>query len=216
MATSIPPHNVGELIDAAIRLVDEPKIDDRTLLDHVKGPDFPTGGVLVDDEDTIARAYVSGRGSFRLRAKVDIEREKGGSWHLLVSNSLRRPESQADRANRPAHRRQETADPRRREGRKRRAGPAGARAARANGRSRAAARKPVPADRPRNSLSAQPQRARCHPHAGRDEPQAGAQPPGSPSRSRCSSAGARSGSARSTTGSNCSTDSWSPTSTSTG
>ncbi len=85
MATSIPPHNLGELVDAAIRLVDEPKIDDRTLLDHVKGPDFPTGGVLVDDEDTIARAYVSGRGSFRLRAKVDIEREKGGSWHLLVS-----------------------------------------------------------------------------------------------------------------------------------
>ena len=51
----------------------------------MKGPDFPTGGVLVDDEDTIARAYVSGRGSFRLRAKVEVEREKGGGWHLLVS-----------------------------------------------------------------------------------------------------------------------------------
>src|ERR1700760_4820668 len=73
MATSIPPHNIGELVDAAILLVDDPKADDRRLLEHVKGPDFPTGGLLVDDEDTIARAYVSGRGSFRLRAKVEVE-----------------------------------------------------------------------------------------------------------------------------------------------
>jgi topoisomerase-4 subunit A len=85
MATSIPPHNLGELIDAAIRLIDDPKIDDRALLENVKGPDFPTGGVLVDDEDTIARAYISGRGAFRLRAKVEVEREKGGGWHLLVT-----------------------------------------------------------------------------------------------------------------------------------
>jgi topoisomerase-4 subunit A len=85
MATSIPPHNLGELVDAAIRLIDDPKVDDRALLEHVKGPDFPTGGVLVDDEDTIARAYVGGRGSFRLRAKIEVEREKGGGWHLLVS-----------------------------------------------------------------------------------------------------------------------------------
>src|SRR5438067_8483098 len=85
MATSIPPHNLRELIDAAVQLIDNPKLDDRALLQWVKGPDFPTGGVLVDDEDTIARAYVSGRGSFRLRAKVEIEREKGGGWHLLVS-----------------------------------------------------------------------------------------------------------------------------------
>ena len=85
MATSIPPHNLGELVDAAIDLIDDPKVDDRALLQHVAGPDFPTGGVLVDDEDTIARAYVSGRGSFRLRAKIEVEREKGGGWHLLVS-----------------------------------------------------------------------------------------------------------------------------------
>jgi topoisomerase-4 subunit A len=85
MATSIPPHNVAELIDASIKLIDDPKLEDRVLLQWVKGPDFPTGGVLVDDEDTIARAYVSGRGSFRLRAKIDVEREKGGGWHLLVS-----------------------------------------------------------------------------------------------------------------------------------
>lgn len=85
MATSIPPHNVGELLTVAIELIENPKLDDRALLEWVKGPDFPTGGVLVDDEDTIARAYVSGRGAFRLRAKVEEVKEKGGAWHLLVS-----------------------------------------------------------------------------------------------------------------------------------
>jgi len=85
MATSIPPHNVGELIDAAVKLIERKRLDDREIMEIVKGPDFPTGGVLVDDPDTILRAYVSGRGSFRLRAKVAVEREKGGGWHLLVS-----------------------------------------------------------------------------------------------------------------------------------
>ncbi|HJP69098.1 MAG TPA: DNA topoisomerase IV subunit A [Sphingomicrobium sp.] len=85
MATSIPPHNLNELIDASVQLIENPRLDDRALMQWVKGPDFPTGGILVDDSDTIARAYVSGRGSFRLRAKVEVEREKGGSWHLLVS-----------------------------------------------------------------------------------------------------------------------------------
>ena len=85
MATSIPPHNLTELVDAAVQLIDNPKADDRDLMQIVKGPDFPTGGVLVDDEDTIIRAYVSGRGAFRLRAQISVEREKGGGWHLLAS-----------------------------------------------------------------------------------------------------------------------------------
>src|SRR6476469_7797203 len=85
MATSIPPHNLCELIDAAINLIEDPKLEDRARLQWGKGPDCPTGGVLVDDEDTIVRAYVSGRGSFRIRATVSVEREKGGGWHLLVS-----------------------------------------------------------------------------------------------------------------------------------
>jgi topoisomerase IV subunit A len=85
MATSIPPHNVGELIDAAAHLIDNPKADDRSLMDFVAGPDFPTGGVLVDSRETIADAYATGRGAFRLRARIEVEREKGGSWHLLVS-----------------------------------------------------------------------------------------------------------------------------------
>src|SRR3954453_15979051 len=85
MATSIPPHNVGELIDAATHLIDNPKAEDSALMDFVAGPDFPTGGVLVDSRETIASAYVAGRGSFRLRARIEVEREKGGGWHLLVS-----------------------------------------------------------------------------------------------------------------------------------
>ena len=85
MATSIPPHNVGELIDAAMHLIDNPKAEDSALMDFVAGPDFPTGGVLVDSRESIASAYATGRGSFRLRARVEVEREKGGGWHLLVS-----------------------------------------------------------------------------------------------------------------------------------
>ena len=85
MATSIPPHNLSELIDAAIHLIDNPKAEDRSLMDFVAAPDFPTGGVLVDSRDSIAEAYATGRGSFRLRARVEVEREKGGGWHLLVS-----------------------------------------------------------------------------------------------------------------------------------
>ena len=85
MATSIPPHNVGELIDAAEQLIDDPKTEDTKLMEFVRGPDFPTGGVLVDSRESIASAYSTGRGSFRLRASISVEREKGGGWHLLVS-----------------------------------------------------------------------------------------------------------------------------------
>ena len=85
MATSIPPHNAGELIDAAAHLIDNPKAEDSALMDFVAGPDFPTGGVLVESRESIASAYATGRGSFRLRARISVEREKGGGWHLLVS-----------------------------------------------------------------------------------------------------------------------------------
>jgi topoisomerase IV subunit A len=69
MATSIPPHNAAELIDAATHLIDNPKAEDSALMDFVAGPDFPTGGVIVDGAETIAAAYRTGRGSFRVRAK---------------------------------------------------------------------------------------------------------------------------------------------------
>ncbi len=85
MATSIPPHNVAELIDAAVLLIDNPHAETIQLLEHVKGPDLPTGGVLVDNPAIIAEAYATGRGAFRVRAKIDKVDEKGGGWHLVVS-----------------------------------------------------------------------------------------------------------------------------------
>jgi len=84
MATSIPPHNVAELIDAAVVLIDNPHAETAQLMEHVRGPDFPTGGVLVDSSSSIADAYASGRGAFRVRAKIDKIDEKGGGWHLVV------------------------------------------------------------------------------------------------------------------------------------
>jgi topoisomerase-4 subunit A len=85
MATSIPPHNASELIDAATHLIDNPKAEPSALMDFVGGPDFPTGGVLVDSGQSIEEAYSTGRGSFRLRASISQEREKGGGWYLLVT-----------------------------------------------------------------------------------------------------------------------------------
>ncbi len=82
MATSIPPHNAAELLDAAVALIDNPQAN---VLDHVKGPDLPTGGIVVDSPASIAESYNSGRGSFRVRAKIEKVIEKGGGWHLVVT-----------------------------------------------------------------------------------------------------------------------------------
>src|SRR5882672_7374991 len=76
MATSIPPHNVAELCDAALHLIDKPDAKSKSLLKWVKGPDFPTGGIIVDSKEAIAEAYVTGRGSFRTRARWT--QEEGG------------------------------------------------------------------------------------------------------------------------------------------
>ncbi len=85
MATSIPPHNAAELLNAAILLIDQPNADDAAILEHVKGPDFPTGGQVIDSPAAIAEAYATGRGSFRIRARWAVEREKGGGWQVVVS-----------------------------------------------------------------------------------------------------------------------------------
>jgi topoisomerase IV subunit A len=84
MATSIPPHNVAELIDAAIHLIDAPNAGDPDLVAFVKGPDFPTGGRVVDGPDAIALAYATGRGSFRVRAQWSVEKGPQGSWTAVV------------------------------------------------------------------------------------------------------------------------------------
>ena len=85
MATSIPPHNLGELCAATIALIENPGIQDRSLLKHVKGPDFPTGGILVEDPAAIAEAYKTGRGSFRVRARWEKEEGSRGAWQIVVT-----------------------------------------------------------------------------------------------------------------------------------
>ena len=85
MATSIPPHNVTELADAALHLIKHPNASVDTLLGYVRGPDFPTGGILVEPADSIREAYNTGRGGFRVRARWVVEKEKGGAWQIAVT-----------------------------------------------------------------------------------------------------------------------------------
>ena len=85
MATSIPPHNVTELADAALHLIKHPNASVDTLTGYVRGPDFPTGGILVEPADSIREAYATGRGGFRVRARWSVEKEKGGAWQVVVN-----------------------------------------------------------------------------------------------------------------------------------
>jgi topoisomerase-4 subunit A len=85
MATSIPPHNVGEICDALLHSIRFPKATVPKLIELMPGPDFPTGGVLVESRDTIVEAYRTGRASLRLRAKWEVEKLKGGTWQVVVT-----------------------------------------------------------------------------------------------------------------------------------
>ncbi|HEY3639148.1 MAG TPA: DNA topoisomerase IV subunit A [Rhizomicrobium sp.] len=85
MATSIPPHNAGELCAALLLLIDNPDVPESRLLKHIKGPDFPTGGVIIEDHATIAEAYRTGRGGFRVRAKWEKIEGTRGSWQVIVT-----------------------------------------------------------------------------------------------------------------------------------
>ena len=85
MATSIPPHNVGEICDALLHLIKTPKATPAKLIELMPGPDFPTGGVLVESRESIVEAYKTGRGSFRLRARWEVEKLKGGSYQIVVT-----------------------------------------------------------------------------------------------------------------------------------
>jgi topoisomerase IV subunit A len=85
MATSIPPHNVAELIDAATHLIDDPKASDAAIMDFVAGPDFPTGGIVADGPEAIALAYATGRGAFRVRARWVQEDLGRGTWAIVVT-----------------------------------------------------------------------------------------------------------------------------------
>ncbi|MGB1068749.1 MAG: DNA topoisomerase IV subunit A, partial [Henriciella sp.] len=85
MATSIPPHNVAEVIDAALRLIERPSASTEELMEIVPGPDFPTGGVIVEPKASILNAYETGRGSFRMRARHHVEDLGRGQWQIIVT-----------------------------------------------------------------------------------------------------------------------------------
>ncbi|EAQ13137.1 topoisomerase-4 subunit A [Maritimibacter alkaliphilus HTCC2654] len=85
MATNIPPHNISELVDACLHLIKTPDARDDTLLNYIPGPDFPTGGVIVEPRENIAEAYRTGRGSIRLRSKWEVEDLGRGQWQIIVT-----------------------------------------------------------------------------------------------------------------------------------
>lgn len=85
MATNIPPHNIAELCDACIHLIKTPDARDDTLLNYVPGPDFPTGGIIVEPPENIAQAYRTGKGGFRLRCRWEVEDLGRGQWQIVVT-----------------------------------------------------------------------------------------------------------------------------------
>ncbi len=85
MATSIPPHNLGEIIDGALALISNKDIKIRELMKHIPGPDFPTGGVIIG-KDIIKQGYNNGRGSFKIRGEISIEQQKNGRERLVITS----------------------------------------------------------------------------------------------------------------------------------
>jgi len=85
MATSIPPHNAAELCDAAMLLIRKPEATVEDLMEHIEGPDFPTGGVVVDDKASMIEAYKTGRGGFRVRAKWETEDLGRGGYQIIIT-----------------------------------------------------------------------------------------------------------------------------------
>jgi topoisomerase-4 subunit A len=85
MATSIPPHNVAELIDACLHLIRHPEAGVEDLIRFVPGPDLPTGGLIVESPEGIREAYATGRGGFRVRARWEVEELTRGQWRIVVT-----------------------------------------------------------------------------------------------------------------------------------
>ncbi len=85
MATSIPSHNVQEICEAALALIDNPEISIEKLLEYIIGPDFPTGGIIVESRESIVESYRLGRGGFRVRARWCVEEVGRGSWCIVVT-----------------------------------------------------------------------------------------------------------------------------------
>jgi topoisomerase-4 subunit A len=85
MATSIPPHNAGELIDACLVLLQRPDCTTADLVERVPGPDFPTGGIIVESKASLLEAYETGRGGVRVRARFEVEKLERGGWRIVVT-----------------------------------------------------------------------------------------------------------------------------------
>ncbi|MBB3890320.1 topoisomerase-4 subunit A [Phenylobacterium haematophilum] len=85
MATSIPPHNAAELIDACLVLLEDPNADTARLMEHVQGPDFPTGGVIVEPRESMLETYATGRGGVRVRARWEKEDTGRGTYQIVVT-----------------------------------------------------------------------------------------------------------------------------------
>ena len=85
MACSIPPHNVAEICDAIVHLIETPRAETADLLTYIKGPDFPTGGILVEDPENIKQAYETGRGGFKVRARWEKEDLKQGQYQIIIT-----------------------------------------------------------------------------------------------------------------------------------
>ncbi len=85
MATSIPPHNAGEICDALLHLIKTPKARLESLVKYIPGPDLPTGGILVEPQDSILEAYRTGRGGFRVRARWEVEELPRGAYQIVVT-----------------------------------------------------------------------------------------------------------------------------------
>ena len=85
MATNVPPHNISELCDACLHMIKNPNARIETLVEKIRGPDFPTGGTIVEPPENILNAYKTGRGSFRLRARFSIEDIGRGQWQIVIS-----------------------------------------------------------------------------------------------------------------------------------
>ena len=85
MATNVPPHNISELCDACLHMIKNPNARIETLIEKIRGPDFPTGGTIVEPPENILHAYKTGRGSFRLRARFSIEDLGRGQWQIVIS-----------------------------------------------------------------------------------------------------------------------------------
>ncbi len=85
MATNIPPHNLKEVIQGALVLLENPEATTKKIMSKIKGPDFPTGGTLIDAKSHIENVYETGRGSLKVRAKWDVEKQKGGAYEIIIT-----------------------------------------------------------------------------------------------------------------------------------